>query len=362
MNKKRIISILIAVVMLVSFASALPFTDVPEDHEYREAIEFSYEKGFVFGVTPTAYMPNLNLTRAHLVTVWARSLQLNVENHNFTDITGLRNYYDTPVIVLRSKGIIDGVSPNSFAPHANITREQLALITMRTYNLGVENEEEYMRYQDHAQISEWARDGVSSCLNAGVFIGLYNNDDFNPQKPVTRAEICKLIYNISLPMYDVNIAALEGGTITAYPIKARPGTLITLTVSPNEGKQLKAGTLKYNDVAISEDTFVMPAADVLVTAEFEDEEVQEEAVLEEIEITNQPDKTTYTTGEELDLAGLTVTAKYSDDTSKVITDYTTAPEDGSTLETAGTITITVSYTEGDLTKEATFDVEVTDEQ
>ncbi|MGB7605285.1 MAG: S-layer homology domain-containing protein [Lutisporaceae bacterium] len=73
--------------------------------------------------------------------------------------------------------------------------------------------------------------------------------------------------------YTVTIGTLSDGTITASPTSAAPGTNINLTITPATGKQLKAGTLKYNDGndhAITGTSFTMPAGNVAVTAEFED--------------------------------------------------------------------------------------------
>lgn len=167
-----------------------------------------------------------------------------------------------------------------------------------------------------------------------------------------RAEICQLIYNLSLPAYTVTIGELTGGTITALPKVARPGTSISLTVTPDTGKQLKAGSLKFNDTSISGSTFTMPAEDVVVTAEFEDK-----PVLESIDVTTPPTNTVYTVGETLDLSGLIVTATYTDSSTAEVTGFTTSPAGGSVLDTEGK-TITVSYTEGDITKETTFTVQV----
>ena len=55
---------------------------------------------------------------------------------------------------------------------------------------------------------------------------------------------------------------------------AASGAAISLTITPDSGKQLKSGTLKYNDgtkdVAISGTSIELPAADVTITAQFED--------------------------------------------------------------------------------------------
>lgn len=68
-----------------------------------------------------------------------------------------------------------------------------------------------------------------------------------------------------------------------------------------------------------------------------------EKTLTSIEITNLPTKTTYTEGEKFSTAGMKVTAKYSDGTSKEITNYTANPS--TALKTTDK-KIVISYTEG----------------
>lgn len=77
--------------------------------------------------------------------------------------------------------------------------------------------------------------------------------------------------------------------------------------------------------------------------------------LSKISIATKPDKTTYEVGEVLNTKGLTITAVYSDGTSKTLTTGFTVSAD---LTEAGEQTVTVSYTEGSVTKIATFTVTV----
>lgn len=335
-------------------AHAAEFEDVPEDHPYKDAIDFCQAKGYAIGMSDTSFMPDSKLTRGQLAVIWCRVLELKEENHTFADIPKLKNYYDTSIIVMNSLGMVKGTSETSFSPDDHITREQLALLTKNTYKLGSDDPEAYKQYADSESISEWALDGVNSCINAHVFEGLYDKENFKPHEPVTRAEACQLIYNVSLPVYSITIGELEGGTITANPMKARPGKVITLTIAPDAGKQLKAGTLKYNETVIEGTTFTMPAENVTITAEFEDIPV----TLESIAVTTPPAKTTYTVGEALDLTGLVITATYSDGSTTEVTGYTALPAEGSTLDTEGTVTVEISYTEGDVTENTSFDVEV----
>ena len=74
----------------------------------------------------------------------------------------------------------------------------------------------------------------------------------------------------------VTVAAAPGGTITVSPTEASKGETVTVTVTPDSGKQMVAGSLKYSEakaggnvVTISGNTFVMPDVDVSVSCQFE---------------------------------------------------------------------------------------------
>jgi hypothetical protein len=76
--------------------------------------------------------------------------------------------------------------------------------------------------------------------------------------------------------FDINLGAFPGGVLQASPPSAFPGTLITLTATPNTGYELKAGSLKYRYGGADYTpggsgplyTVTMPASDVTVRAEF----------------------------------------------------------------------------------------------
>jgi predicted CoA-binding protein len=77
--------------------------------------------------------------------------------------------------------------------------------------------------------------------------------------------------------------------------------------------------------------------------------------LASIAITKEPSKVSYTVGETLSTAGMEVTATYSDGSTAAVTDFSVGGFDSSG---AGEKTVTVSYTEGDITKTASFSVTV----
>ncbi len=71
--------------------------------------------------------------------------------------------------------------------------------------------------------------------------------------------------------FAVNIGEIENGTVEADKTEAQEGETVTLTVTPAEGYQLDALTVKDADgadVEVSDNSFTMPASDVTVTATF----------------------------------------------------------------------------------------------
>ena len=80
--------------------------------------------------------------------------------------------------------------------------------------------------------------------------------------------------------YKIAVANISGGTVTATPNPAAAGEEVKLTIEPNDGKKLIAGSLSYclqsagaKSVPIDENTrtFIMPAGDININAQFEDD-------------------------------------------------------------------------------------------
>lgn len=78
-------------------------------------------------------------------------------------------------------------------------------------------------------------------------------------------------------------------------------------------------------------------------------------VLTGISITTQPNKTTYNVGGSFDSTGMVVTATYDTGKTKEVTGFTFSPQ---TFSSAGTKTVTISYTENGVTKTTTLSVTV----
>ena len=131
------------------------------------------------------------------------------------------------------------------------------------------------------------------------------------------------------------------------------GTVLTLTATPVTDYKLSTYDVYKTDdatvkVTVNGNTFVMPEFDVTISATF-----VAAKTLTSIEITTAATQTTFWQGETFNYTGLVVTAHFDGAADEVVTPTVT----GSTA-TAGTQTVTVSYTEGTTTKTATYTITV----
>ncbi len=102
-------------------------------------------------------------------------------------------------------------------------------------------------------------------------------------------------------------------------------------------------------------SYTSPITDVTYNMSFNVEVV---SGLNSIAITSQPAKTVYYYSDTLDTAGLVVTAYYANNTSKAVTDKCVLS--GYNMNAVGRQTVTVTFTEGSVSKTATFGINVKD--
>lgn len=112
-----------------------PFADVNAGDWFYRDVLFSYEKGLMSGMDAAAFAPYANTTRAQIAVIFYRmegSPAVEGEN-SFVDVvrgSGTAWFYDA-VTWAQQNGIMGGYSNSSFAPNDPITREQLAAIFYR---------------------------------------------------------------------------------------------------------------------------------------------------------------------------------------------------------------------------------------
>lgn len=168
------------------------FTDIKETDWYYDSVKYVAQKGLFKGITENEFAPNVSLTRAMLVTVLYRAEnepEIST-NNKFGDVTD-GEYYSKAVAWASENLIVTGMSENEFAPHSNITREQIATIIYRYAKYkGIDliASGDNSEYNDSDKISSWASEAISFCKAMKIMTG-NDKGEFMPLNDATRAEV-----------------------------------------------------------------------------------------------------------------------------------------------------------------------------
>ena len=145
-------------------STGLPFTDVPADAAYVEAVKYCYENGYMNGTSDTEFTPDKELNRATIVTVLYR-LEGQPEaayTGKFTDVAD-GQWYTAAIEWAAANGIVNGVADDRYAPTNALTREQVAAILYRYANLkgyDVSAADDLAAFADKDNISSYAVENV----------------------------------------------------------------------------------------------------------------------------------------------------------------------------------------------------------
>lgn len=178
-----------------------PFTDVPEKHWARTAVNYLYQRDIVSGVSKTKFGATSKVTRGQAVTmIWRAVGSPEPKGKNtFTDVKS-SDYYMKAVVWAEENGIVSGTGNKKFSPNANITREQLVAIMYKLaqfQGLDVSEKASLSSFKDAGKIAKYAQEAVKWALAAGLVSG-YEDGTFRPQGNATRAEYAQILYKYLL--------------------------------------------------------------------------------------------------------------------------------------------------------------------
>lgn len=170
------------------------FSDLPQSHWAYEFVDELVDCGAVNGKTETTFEPETNITRAEFVKILVNALGLtsDVSGKAFTDVKPTDWYYDS-VSVVTALGIVNGYNDGTFGANDKITREQMAAIIYRTFNvIGTQLAASDNSFADMNKIADYAKEAVLKLKQAGIINGKGDNM-FMPTQNATRAEASKVI-------------------------------------------------------------------------------------------------------------------------------------------------------------------------
>ena len=175
-------------------------TDVSKDAWYHAAVDYAVEHGIMEGMSPTTFAPRRELTRAEVVQVL-----YNLEGR--PDVTGENIFTDTakhwavdPITWAATTGVVDGYGDDTFRPNNPVSRQEFAQMLYRYakykgYDLTAEGD--LSQFPDSGKISEWAEVAMKWANGEGLIQG-HENGTIDPTGTTIRAQAASILMRFDL--------------------------------------------------------------------------------------------------------------------------------------------------------------------
>ena len=177
------------------------FADVSDNHWAKQAIDALAARAIVQGVNDTSYAPQKVITRAEFSALLVRMLDIkeNITNNPFADVKS-DAWYSQAVLAAKQAGIVRGVTEEAFFPDHSISRQEMAVMTVRAieYKLGALSEsieQQQIQINDNLEIASWALDAVQALYALEVIQG-DSQGSFHPLDTATRAEAALVLWRV----------------------------------------------------------------------------------------------------------------------------------------------------------------------
>ncbi|WP_226546283.1 S-layer homology domain-containing protein [Bacillus thuringiensis] len=175
----------------VQAENTIGFKDVPANHWSYKAIMDLQERNIVAGYGNGIFGFGDSITRgqvARLIYAYLKPAdELNTPNP-FTDIEG--HMFEKEILSLSKTGIMSGFGDGTFGPDNILTREQLAAVLTRAFNLKATSTTTFKDVNKNY----WATNAISALQESKITAGTGDNM-FEPKSIVTREQYAQFLYN-----------------------------------------------------------------------------------------------------------------------------------------------------------------------
>ena len=164
------------------------FADI-DGQWYESYVELVAEAGIIKGYDDGLFHGDNHVTREEFAAMLVRALGLtdNGKACAFTDISG--RWSEEAIRIAAQNGLVNGVDATTFAPDAEITRQEMMTMIARALKatgLNVTGSDDLSGYADANEVSGWALSSVRTLVASGIISG--DNGKLNPTGTCTRSE------------------------------------------------------------------------------------------------------------------------------------------------------------------------------
>lgn len=185
------------------YGAVLIPNDISPSDSYYEAVKYVLAQGYFSGTDDGRFAPSGELTRAQLAQVlWTMDGSLNSKMSQFSDVTPDDWFYRS-VSWCQQEELISGYNATTFAPHDQLSREQMISILFRYAQhsgAALRSTADLSQFSDADQVSSWALDSMRWAVTNGLISG--SDTALRPTDTVTRAELASTLYS-----YEMNLSS-----------------------------------------------------------------------------------------------------------------------------------------------------------
>ncbi|WP_406944946.1 S-layer homology domain-containing protein [Halobacillus sp. SY10] len=163
------------------------YNDVRVDYWAADHIEYMSNEGIIEGYNGS-FMPTENITRGSVAKMLTTALGISPSNdQQFSDVPS-SHWASGHINALAKKGYITGYTNGTFGPDSDITREEIAALFNKAFNLSGSTS----NFKD-VDGNHWAYDDIQSLAASGITHG-YTDNTFRPENEATRSELTVFLY------------------------------------------------------------------------------------------------------------------------------------------------------------------------
>jgi len=171
------------------------FSDLSDVQWAKDAIEYLKEKGIVSGVSSNTFAPLNTVKREEFIKMLVIASGKYDANADctFADVPKDNWSYSYIASAFKS-GLVNGIDEFSFGLGSEITRQDACVLLYRVIKdkATADNPKEFT---DKSQISDYAIEAINAMSSMGLVNGT-EDGSFKPQNSMTRAEAAKLLYEL----------------------------------------------------------------------------------------------------------------------------------------------------------------------
>ncbi|MBE7029065.1 MAG: S-layer homology domain-containing protein [Ruminococcaceae bacterium] len=188
--------LVLSMVLTLSVISVSASEYPSEEYWATEALNAGVKNNILYGRENGELDPETYLTRAEAAAMIVRAFGATVKADisGYSDMDSSKWYYDEVAKAVHMEVFV-GSGDGKMYPDSFITREELFTATARALVLSSNDYSSLDKFNDSANVSEWAKEFLSILVKKGYVNG-DNLGNLNPKANIKRAEMAQFMHNI----------------------------------------------------------------------------------------------------------------------------------------------------------------------